>query len=319
MTNIFISYRRDDSQWATRRVNESLKRFLPEENIFMDVDSVAPGVDFLEVVGSEIAKCDVVLAIIGPDWAGGTVQATGKNRLFDASDYVRNELVAALDRDIPVVPVLLEGVTMPPTSEMPDELHDFSRRNAVFLSDRNFDHDIDRLADKLGLKQPSQEKSQQKPKKKQRGLQVIAGVIMAGVLGMLVVPYFSSTSQNSEDFSTTPTINDSATFQDVNNNESGIDDSATWEGVEIFSECNFGGPNLILGKGMWSDTLIQEQLGDNTVLSLKIPKGYDVVMTSKAGVMYTFLGKDGPLSCFSEDWGVDGRVSSISVTLVQDP
>ena len=181
MKTVFISYRRSDSQWATRRINESLQRFLPTENIFMDVDSVAPGVNFLDVVSTEIAKCDVLLVVIGPEWIEEIDPKTGKNRLFNPGDYVRNEISTALERNIPVVPILIDGTEMPGTKDLPKELHELSQRNASFLTDRNFDLDIDSLAKKLGMSKL--------PVKQGGRWKAIAGAMALGVVAVSIVAF----------------------------------------------------------------------------------------------------------------------------------
>ena len=183
MKTVFISYRRSDSQWATRRINESLQRFLPPKNIFMDVDSVAPGVNFLDVVSSEIAKCDLLLVVIGPEWIEEIDPKTGKNRLFNPEDYVRNEISAALERNIPVVPILIDGTEMPSTKDLPKELHELSQRNASFLTDRNFDLDIDNLAQKLGMSE--------RRVRREGSWKLIAGGMVLGIIALCLFLSYS--------------------------------------------------------------------------------------------------------------------------------
>ena len=65
---IFISYRRDDSAAAAGRLNDRLEQEFGRDSLFMDVDAIPLGVDFAEVLGAEVAKCDVLLAIMGPHW-----------------------------------------------------------------------------------------------------------------------------------------------------------------------------------------------------------------------------------------------------------
>jgi TIR domain len=67
-SKVFISYRRDDSAAHAGRVDDRLEREFGRDSLFMDVDAIPLGVDFVEVLGAEVAKCDVLLAIIGPNW-----------------------------------------------------------------------------------------------------------------------------------------------------------------------------------------------------------------------------------------------------------
>ena len=109
---LFISYRRDDSAGHAGRVHDRLEREFGRNLLFMDVNSVPLGVNFVKVLGEEIAKCDTLLAIIGPNW----LDARDENRhrrLDKPDDFVRVEIETALKRGIPVIPVLLEGTRIP--------------------------------------------------------------------------------------------------------------------------------------------------------------------------------------------------------------
>ncbi len=78
----------------------------------MDVDAIKPGVNFVETVRLAIGECDGLVAIIGSDWLQVS-DATGARRLDDPTDLVRLEIATALERGIPVIPVLVQGARMP--------------------------------------------------------------------------------------------------------------------------------------------------------------------------------------------------------------
>src|SRR5262249_42413621 len=80
--------------------------------LFMDVDAIPLGTNFSKVLHEEVAKCGVLLAVIGPDWSDARDEH-GNRRLDDPNDFVRIEIAAALQRNIPVIPVLLEGARIP--------------------------------------------------------------------------------------------------------------------------------------------------------------------------------------------------------------
>ena len=80
--------------------------------MFMDVDSLRPGEDWVEAVEAAVTRCDVLLAIIGPTWVGAKDEQ-GESRLSKEFDRVRLEIEAALRNDKPVIPVLVEGASMP--------------------------------------------------------------------------------------------------------------------------------------------------------------------------------------------------------------
>ena len=116
MTNIektiFISYRQADSAYAAGRLFDRLSDHFGEENIFMDVEGLDPGVDFVETSGEAVASCNVLIALIGPRLLM-VEDAQGLRRLDNLEDFVRLEISAALKRGIRVVPILPQGVPMP--------------------------------------------------------------------------------------------------------------------------------------------------------------------------------------------------------------
>jgi formylglycine-generating enzyme required for sulfatase activity len=152
MTRIFISYRREDSRWPADRLYKILKPMMedPERDIFIDIDNVPFGIDFVDHLESQVAQCDVVLALIGPKW----LDATGKDnkrRLDDPKDFVRIEIASALKRGIRVVPVLLDGTAIPPEDALPEDLKPLSHRNGIPLDPLNFDAGVKRLVHGLSL------------------------------------------------------------------------------------------------------------------------------------------------------------------------
>src|SRR5688572_23306247 len=109
---IFVSYRRQETQHVAGRLADRLTLRFGVERVFMDVDSIAPGADFTKAITEAVSRCDVLIALIGRQWTG-VVDADGARRLDDPDDFVVQEIHAALERDIPVVPVLVDGATMP--------------------------------------------------------------------------------------------------------------------------------------------------------------------------------------------------------------
>jgi hypothetical protein len=141
MSGIFISYRRNDSAPWAGRVYDSLVREWGDDLVFMDVDAIAPGEDFREVIADTVARSDVILVVIGPEWLS-TADASGGRRLDDEGDIHRTEVVAALTSHARVIPVLVGGASMPKVAELPEPLKVLAYRNAVVLEDRRFGSDV---------------------------------------------------------------------------------------------------------------------------------------------------------------------------------
>src|SRR5262245_66330037 len=139
MSKIFISYRRDDSSLYAQTIYRELVQHFSKDQVFMDVDTVEPGVDFVRVIEEAVGECDVLLAVIGKRWAN--VRKRAKSRLDDPNDFVRLEISTALARDIRVIPVLVDGIKMPGAETLPDVLKPLSRRNAMEISNTRFNFD----------------------------------------------------------------------------------------------------------------------------------------------------------------------------------
>ena len=141
---IFISYRRDDSAGHAGRVHDRLVAEFGRDLLFMDVDAIPLGSNFVKVLKDEVARCDVLLAVIGPQWLDAR-DKEGHRRLENPSDFVRVEIGAALQRDIPVIPILLEGVSVPKADELPPEMRELSSRNGLHVRHVSFHQDMDTL------------------------------------------------------------------------------------------------------------------------------------------------------------------------------
>ena len=145
MAGVFISYRRQDSQSAAGRLGDELKEGLPEVGIFRDVETIEPGVDFVDAINHALNSCSVLLVVIGPRWSS-IADADGRRRLDDPNDYTRLEVATALKREgVRVIPVLVEGATMPVSDDLPEELKPLARRNAIELTDKRWKYDVGEL------------------------------------------------------------------------------------------------------------------------------------------------------------------------------
>jgi len=148
MAEIFLSYRRQDSQSATGRLAERLDAHFGAERVFRDHDDIAAGLDFAESIRRAIQSATVLLVVIGPRWLAA-LDGAGRRRLDDPGDFVRLEIELALQGEVAIVPVLVEGATMPSAAELPASIAALSRSQAVELSDLRWRYDVDRLIETL--------------------------------------------------------------------------------------------------------------------------------------------------------------------------
>ncbi len=148
MPKIFISYRRNDSATHAGRIYDRLEGHFGQGQVFMDVDTIRPGLDFVDVVQEAVASCDGLIAVIGGEWLGAADES-GQRRLENPEDLVRLEIATALERDIRVIPVLVQGAQMPVATDLPKVLTALTRRNSVEVSDARFRTEIDQLIEAL--------------------------------------------------------------------------------------------------------------------------------------------------------------------------
>lgn len=144
MSRVFINYRREDTSSQASRLYEWLEARYGGESVFKDVDTIEPGLDWREAIDRAVGSSDVVIALIGKDWLPILQQRSG-----DEDDYVREELEAALRRDIRVIPVLVDDVQMPAAAELPAGLMPLTRRQAFELSDARWRFDKEELLRRL--------------------------------------------------------------------------------------------------------------------------------------------------------------------------
>lgn len=148
MASIFISYRRVDTEADAGRLYDSLMSRFPDAQIFMDIDSLKPGEDFVEGLKKTLSSAEVVLVIIGRTWLTAT-DAVGHRRLDDPNDLVHQEIARALDRHVHVIPVLVQGAVMPAEHDLPHALKSLARRQAVELRHGRWGDDVHHLTERI--------------------------------------------------------------------------------------------------------------------------------------------------------------------------
>lgn len=143
--NLFISYRREDSAGHTGRLFDSIRKHFGERiHIFMDVESIAPGKDWVNAIEDAVGSSQALVVVIGKQWLS-VKKRQRQRRLDDPNDSVRVEVEAALSRNITVIPVLVQGASMPSLQELPETMSNLIRRNAIEVTDTRWNYDVGRL------------------------------------------------------------------------------------------------------------------------------------------------------------------------------
>lgn len=138
---IFLCYRREDTQGFARGIYERLVGEYGHEQVFRDIDSTPAGVRFSTWIESRVSQCSVMIVLIGHVWSSAK-NPRGQRRLDLPKDWVRQEIEAALTRDIPIIPVRVQGTPMPSEDELPASIADLTGFQAAEVTDSRWDYDI---------------------------------------------------------------------------------------------------------------------------------------------------------------------------------
>jgi len=138
VSRIFLGYRRADIPYALLVYNQ-LSASFGANRVFRDIEDIAPGEDFVARIHATLAECRAVVALIGKGWL------RQRARLARRGDFVRLELLAALDKRLAVFPITVGGAQMPGKKALPPAFAEFSRLNAIPITDYRFPSDLDTL------------------------------------------------------------------------------------------------------------------------------------------------------------------------------
>lgn len=145
---VFISYRRGETAAYTGRLYDTISEHVGKDRVFMDLDKIPGGVDFVAAMKRAIDSAQAMIVVIGPRWLTIAL-GNGRPRIQDPSDFVHQELALGLQRGIRTFPVLVGGATMPSEADLPDGLKRLAAYNAIEVTDSRWNHDVGRLIEDL--------------------------------------------------------------------------------------------------------------------------------------------------------------------------
>ena len=140
---VFISYRRGDGAGYAMVLNERLVAHFGPSRVFRDIDALGPGTNFVARIEAAIGSCAVVIALMGTNWAG--IRPDGRRRLDDPDDFLRLEIMSALQLGVRIIPVLVQGADMPQQGELPEPIRALSSRQALKIDDSAVEFGVSRL------------------------------------------------------------------------------------------------------------------------------------------------------------------------------
>ena len=148
MPKLFISYRRKDSGPTTGRLAEALTRYFGEECVFFDSDSIRVGQNWPSLITTALSEATVLLCVIGPQWLH-TYNEHGRRRIDLEGDWVCDEVATAINRGIPVFPILVGGATELPPAALPERIWALHAKQSYALRDEHWRHDVAPLVEEL--------------------------------------------------------------------------------------------------------------------------------------------------------------------------
>ncbi len=188
MQGIFINYRREDSEGYAITLQDRLAKHFGDKQLFMDVDDIEPGLDFMQAIEKSLSSCQVVLVLIGERWLD-VMDKQGNRRLENPNDPLRIEIETALKSDARVIPILLHGTPMPASDKLPESLAPLTRRHAIEISSSRRDYDLERLFSTLekipGLKPLAKPVEKAQPAPRRSAFK--NGLVGAGIVLLLLV------------------------------------------------------------------------------------------------------------------------------------
>jgi len=152
MADIFICYRRDDTESFSGRIFDRLTQHFGNSAAFLDVEGRKPG-EFLKLLEEEANSCKVMLVLIGKKWLTLT-NAAGRRRLDEEDDVVRQECRIGLNKDAVMIPVLIEGVPMPSAEEFPSDIARLADFEAAEITHKRFRAGVSELIGMIEEKVP---------------------------------------------------------------------------------------------------------------------------------------------------------------------
>lgn len=148
---LFINYRREDTDDLAGRLCDRLLVEFGGDNIFKDTDSIRGAQNWKAVLEQSVAGCDIVLALIGKNWATCTAD-DGRVRLHCEEDWVRYELECARRGKKLVMPVLVKGASIPKAQILPESIRWLLDIQVTEVrGDPHFKDDVTQLINELRL------------------------------------------------------------------------------------------------------------------------------------------------------------------------
>ncbi|MEM0896440.1 MAG: 4a-hydroxytetrahydrobiopterin dehydratase [Verrucomicrobiota bacterium] len=144
MKRVFINYRRSDSKRSARGLYSQLQHRLGRQHVFMDVSSIGMASKWPDRIDDAISNADVLLCLIGDDWLSAT-DRYHRRRIDHPDDWVRREIRIAIERGIPILPILIGESAVPASEALPEDISALPSFQARRLRDEEWEDDVENV------------------------------------------------------------------------------------------------------------------------------------------------------------------------------
>src|SRR5680860_986526 len=141
---VFVNYRRNDTRHVAGRLRDLIVARFGKGSVFVDVDSIEPGLDYVTAIDTAVGSCDVMLVLIGDRWLEASDDEDHR-RIDDPADRLRIEIESGLRNETGVIPVLVDSASMPTSRDLPTPLVPLARHQSTRLRHESFHNDADHL------------------------------------------------------------------------------------------------------------------------------------------------------------------------------
>lgn len=142
---IFISYVRSDAKDQARRLQSALAELVGQHGVFLDVRSIEAGSQWSAQIDRALDSALMFVLVVGPDFRSASLP-----RLHDESSVVTREIKRALDRHLPIVPVI-SGSYPPSPAELPAYLSRLSDLHWDRISEEPGAGEIRELVERIAV------------------------------------------------------------------------------------------------------------------------------------------------------------------------
>jgi hypothetical protein len=205
--SILVSYRRSDGSGHVGRLYDALCDSFGKRSVFIDIESITPGADFVRSLDAVMAHSSVLLVVIGPDWARAVDEA-GRRRLDDPADFVRQEVARGLSRDVATIPILVHGARMPAETDLPLDLKALARKQAFEMSDVRWKHDFQTLTRHIEQHAPELKRQNRLQVSIRRRVALASGLAVLALSAAAALEYLRRYSATTRDGADGPSLPD---------------------------------------------------------------------------------------------------------------